>query len=485
MNGNVLDLAVIGLYLAGVAAIGIALRGRQEGMGDYFLGNRSVPWPLILLSIVATETSSVTFLSVPGVSYGGDMTFLQLPIGYIVGRLGVAIFLMPQFFRGEQMTLYETFGRRFGRNVQQLNSVMFIMTRSVADGLRLFLTALVVHELTSWDFAFSVATVGVATIAYTFLGGIRAVIWTDFVQFFVYMIGAVVAGLIMIERVPGGFSGLIDAGGVARKFAMLDFGFDATKPYTFWAGLVGGGFLSAATHGADQMMVQRYLCTNSVSHARLALVSSGFVVLFQFAIFLVLGVGLYCFYQTEPPQVRNDEVFVRFIVDELPPGVRGLTVAAVFSAAMSTLSSSLNAVASAAVADLYQPLVRPKATPNHYLGVSRYLTVAAGLVQMAVALAGQLLPADSPTVNNVLTVASFVTGITLGVLLLGVLVPRAGQSAAITGMLVGATAVLLVWLKAQSWLGGSVAWPWFSLIGSLSTLTVGTVAAWFAPRECS
>lgn len=470
MTGNTLDFAVIAAYLVAVAVLGIALRGRQEGVGDYFLGSRQVAWPLILLSIVATETSTVTFLSVPGVAYGGDMRFLQLPIGYIVGRLGVAIFLMPLFFRGEPLTLYETLGRRFGSSVQRLTSVLFIITRSIADGLRLFLTAIVVEQLTGWNFVTSVAAVGVATIVYTFFGGIRAVIWTDFVQFFIYMIGAFVAGWVLLDKVPGGWSAVVEAGESAGKFVIFDFRFEISKPYTFWAGLIGGGFLTAATHGADQMMVQRYLCTNSVAHARLALVSSGFVVLAQFAVFLLLGVGLFAFYQAEPPAVRNDAVFVKFIIEEVPAGLRGLIIAAVFSAAMSTLSSSLNSVASAAVTDIYRPLVRPDSSDGHYLTVSRVLTVVAGVVQMAVAIYGRAM-AERSTVDNVLTVAAFTTGITLGVLLLGILVPRAHGTAAVLGMIQGAAMVTCVWALTP------VAWPWYALYGSMVTLLVGMAAS--------
>jgi SSS family transporter len=477
MTVDTLDLTVIVAYLLGVAALGIALRGRQEGVGDYFLGSRRVAWPLILLSIVATETSTVTFLSVPGEAYGGDMRFLQLPIGYIIGRLGVAIFLMPQFFRGEPLTLYEILGRRFGPGVQRLTAVLFIVTRSVADGLRLFLTALVVKELTRWDFETSVAAVGVATIAYTFFGGIRAVIWTDVVQFVIYMIGAIVAGWILLDGVDGGWPAVVEVGRSADKFSIFDFKFDISKPYTFWAGLFGGGFLTAATHGADQMMVQRYLCTNSVAHARLALVSSGFVVLAQFAVFLLLGVGLFAFYQSDPPAVRsNDEVFVRFVVESVPAGLRGLIIAAVFSAAMSTLSSSLNSVASAAVTDIYRPLIRPGRGERHYLLVSRVLTIAAGVVQMGVALAGRSFSQRS-TVYNVLTVAAFTTGITLGVLLLGMIAPRASGRSALLGMIAGAAMVTVVWALTP------VAGLWYALYGSGITLFVGLAASVALPQS--
>jgi SSS family transporter len=470
MTGNYLDFCVIVAYLIGVAAVGMALRGRQEGVSDYFLGSRRVAWPLILLSIVATETSTVTFLSVPGVAYGADMRFLQLPIGYIIGRLGVAILLMPQFFRGGPLTLYEILGRRFGPGIQRLTSLLFIATRSIADGLRLFLTALVVHELTEWTFAVSVATVGVATILYTFFGGVRAVIWTDVLQFIVYMTGAFVAAWVLLERIPGGWSSLIDTGVNQGKFALLDFSLDIDKPHTFWVGLIGGGFLTAATHGADQMMVQRYLCTDSVRHARVALVSSGFVVLAQFAVFLLVGVGLFVYYKAERPEVANDAVFVKFIIDEVPGGLRGLIIAAILSAAMSTLSSSLNSVASAVVTDIYRPFVRATASERHYLLIARLITVAAGAAQMGVALYGYTLP-DRSTVDNVLTVAAFTTGLTLGTLLLGLISSRAGGTAALLGMLNGAAMVTCIWAFTP------VAGLWYALYGSSVTLITGLAAS--------
>jgi SSS family transporter len=440
------------------------------------LGSRRIAWPLILLSIVATETSTVTFLSVPGVAYGGDMRFLQLPLGYIVGRIGVAALLMPQFFQGEPLTLYEILGRRFGPGIQRLTSSLFVVTRTIADGLRLFLTALVVQELTGWHFVTAVAAVGVATIAYTFFGGVRAVIWTDVVQFAIYMVGAVVAGHILLQKIPGGLPEVVEAGQSASKFAMFDFQISLDKPYTFWAGLLGGAFLTASTHGADQMMVQRYLCTGSVSGARLALISSGFVILAQVAVFLVLGVCLFAFYRTDPPDVRKDAIFVRFIIDEVPNGLRGLIIAAIFSAAMSTLSSSLNSVASALVTDIYRPLIMPERDETHYLNVSRALTVAAGICQMGVAVYGLGL-ADRSTIDHVLTVAAFATGLTLGVVLLGKLVPGARGADAMFGFIVGFAAVTSIWALT------SVSGLWYALVGSLVTLLAGVCASFFVRKQ--
>ncbi len=474
MGINALDALVIITYLFGVAGLGLALRGRQEGVADYFLGSRRIAWPLILLSIVATETSTVTFLSVPGKAYAGDMTFLQLAMGYVVGRCGVALALMPLYFRRESLTLYQMLGTRFGPSVQRLTATLFIATRTVADGLRLYLTALVVRELTGWGFEASVLAVGLVTIAYTFLGGIRAVIWTDFTQFFIYMLGAVLAGWVLLGRVPGGWHAVLDAGSASGKFRILNLALDPSAQ-SLWAGIVGGAFLTAATHGADQMMVQRYLCTDSVRHARLALMASGVLVLAQFALFLLIGIGLFAFYRADPPAVASDAVFAKFIVEEVPAGLSGLVIAAVFSAAMSTLSSSLNSVASAAIGDLYRPLVRPRASEAHYLNASRCFTIAAGVLQMAVAFYGRRLQHRS-TVDNVLDIAAFTTGITLGVLLLGIVVRRASGPAAVFAMLAGTLAVTLVWLKTP------ISGWWYAMIGSGTTLLAGGLASWLLPR---
>jgi SSS family solute:Na+ symporter len=471
-----LDLAVIVAYLVGVAVLGIALRGRQEGVQDYFLGSRRIAWPLILLSIVATETSTVTVLSVPGKSYAGDMTFLQLPIGYIVGRIGIAVLLMPVYFRNEAFTVYQILGTRFGSGVQRLNAAIFVATRTVADGLRLYLTALAVRELTQWSFETSIVVVGTATCVYTFFGGVRAVIWTDFLQFIVKMAGVIATGWVLLQKIPGGWDTIVQEGTAHHKFHIFEFAFDITSASTFWAGLLGGAFLTAATHGADQMMVQRYLCTDSIRHARLALVSSGVVILLQFVVFLLIGIGLFVFYQSEPPSVPNDEVFARFVIHEVPRGLRGVIVAAILSAAMGTLSGSLNSVASAAVTDLYRPLLRPVASDAHYLHVSRIATVFAGLLQMSVAYIGQSFPNRS-TVDNVLAVAAFTTGITLGVLLLGMLSRRAGGSAALIAMVHGGVMVTCVWAFTP------VAWPWYALYGSSVTLITGLAASSAVPQR--
>ena len=310
-----LDLVVLGGYVAAVVVFGSRFSRRQRSVRDYFLSGRQVPWWALLGSIVATETSTVTLISVPGYAYGGDLTFLQLALGYVVGRIAVAGVLLPRLFRGDLMTAYQPLAARFGAGVGRLSASVFLLTRSLSDGFRLFATGLVlaavlatlpasegvsnallpgVDESTAL-LVLSVGLIGGTTLAYTLLGGMTAVIWSDVVQLVVYMSGAAVAGLVLLTEIPGGWGEVVALAEPAGKLVIFDFGLDLTRSYTFWSGLIGGIFLTAGTHGADQMFVQRYLCSRTPREASRALVWSGVVVFFQFALFLALGLMLWVY----------------------------------------------------------------------------------------------------------------------------------------------------------------------------------------------
>jgi SSS family transporter len=471
------DYAVLLVYLLGVVAFGLWVGREQKGAADYMLGDRNIAWWGLLFSIVATETSTVTFLSVPGFAWSRDLTFIQLPLGYLIGRFLVVAVLLPHYFSGEYFTAYEVLRKRFGGAVGQAASLLFIVTRSLADGLRLFLTAIVVQELAGLSLPVSVALVGVTTIVYTFVGGMKAVVWTDVAQFAIYNVGAAVAFFLLLWRLPGGWAELVAEAGAAGKLRWADLSTALDNPYTLWAGLIGGMVLTFGSHGADQLMVQRYLCARSQREAGRAVWMSGVVVFVQFALFLLIGVGLFVFYQAFPPAVafdRADRVFVRFIVDELPRGMVGLVIGAIFAAAMSTLSGSLNSSATAAVTDFYRPLVRPGATSAHLLRVTQVLTLAFGLVQIAVALGGPLL--SQTVVESVLTIAGFTTGIILGVFFLGIFTRRVGQQAALAGLLLG-----LATIGAVAF-GTRLAWPWYTLVGSAATFAFGLLASVVWPR---
>jgi SSS family solute:Na+ symporter len=486
------DVAVLAAYLLGVVLLGVWVGRGQPDLADYLLGGRRLPWWALLLSIVATETSTVTFLSVPGLAFrpdGGNLLFLQLALGYVLGRLVVVLLFLPQYFRGELFTAYEVLDRRFGGATKQAASLLFLVTRNLADGLRLFLTALVLQAMLGVDLWICVTVIGTATITYTFAGGMKSVVWNDCVQFVVYLAGAVTAGVIILaclgagstdlanlaESVPRGWARLSTFAEAHGKFRLFDFSLDLTRPYTFWSGLIGGCFVALATHGTDQLMVQRYLSARSQREAGWALALSGLLVAGQFALFLLVGVGLACFYDlfSLAAPISGDEVFAAFIVGYLPVGVTGVVLAAVFSAAMSTLSSSLNSSAAAAVNDLYLPRQKTRPSPRRLLRVSRGLTIAFGAVQIGVAMLGRWLAGI--VVERVMAIASFTIGVILGVFFLGVFVRRAGQTAALTGLLTGLT------IMAAIVLGTDLAWPWFALAGSSITFFAGGAAAFLLP----
>ena len=366
---------------------------------------------MVLISIVATETSAVTFLSVPGLGYnpkGGNLTFLQLSFGYIIGRCLVAWFLLPQYMRGDLFSAYQVLRERFGPAVQRVASGLFLITRTIADGLRIFLTALAA-QFVDWSMETAIVVVGVVTIVYTYLGGMKAVIWTDLIQFVIKIAGAVLAFVFVLKLLPGGWNQFLAEGEAAGKFKMIEAAFEPTVAYNFWAGVIGGAVFSMASHGADQLMVQRYLCAKSLGQARLALVLSGFVILVQFLLFLAVGVGMYVLagaglFPEAASATSNDEVFPLFIVPKMPTGVVGILIAAVLAAAMSTLSSSLNSSANALVTDFYRPL-RPHHSEKWYVLVSRVMTAVWGVAQMGVAYVAYQMGSNDSVVNRVLAVA--------------------------------------------------------------------------------
>jgi SSS family solute:Na+ symporter len=474
---NTIDLTVIVVYIFGCTALGAWLGARSQGLKGYFLAESDIPVWAVMISIVATETSTATFLSVPGVAYNEDFRFLQLAFGYILGRVIVATVLLPAYFQGKILTAYQLLQDRFGGPTRTTASVLFLLARSLGDGLRLFLAATVLQHLTGWSTEIAIVTVAAITVVYTFIGGMKAVIWTDVIQFSVYIIGAVVALTILVGRLPGGWTELLQTAGEGNKFRLFDFSYDLTHKYTFWSGLIGGMVLNTATHGADQMMVQRYLSARSQRQAALALVASGFVILAQFALFLFIGVSLWVFYGVFPPTggtVRSDEAFTYFIIHYLPTGVLGLVIAAIFSAAMGTLAGSLNSSASTIVNDLYRPFTG-LSDERHLMKVARLMTVAWGVLLTLVALGARHL--QDNVVVNALTIASFVFGILLGLFLLGILTHRVGQIASLVGVIAGLCAV------SFAKFGTSLAWPWFALVGSFTVFAVGLAASFIVPAQ--
>ena len=482
INIGVIDGIIVIAYLAAVLALGLWIGRGKQTPARYFLGDRSLPWGAVLLSIVATETSTVTFLSIPGLAAAasGNLTFLQITIGYIVGRIGVIFVLLPLYFRGRPFTAYEVLETRFGVVSRRLVSSLFLLTRNASDALRLFLTALVLQIVLGLDLSLSVICIGLVTILYTFIGGARSVIWNDCIQFVIYMIGAAIAATIIVGQLPDGVNQFMQFAQDENKLRLFDFDLDFFKSdMTFWAGLAGGAFLTAATHGTDQMMVQRYLSARSQRQASLALGLSGFIVLLQFAVFLLIGVGLAAMFSGAEVSVSNDQLFAYFIVHYMPVGLLGITLAAVFAAAMSTLSSSLNSSAAAFINDIYLPMQRREPDEAGKLRSSRIATVCFGFIQIGIALGFGMIASSGSIVANVLKISGFAAGPVLGLYFLGVFVPAVRERAALTGFAVG---VLVLSTIAYA---TPLHWAWYALCGSVVTLLAGRTAALFDTGEAS
>jgi SSS family solute:Na+ symporter len=496
-----LDLIIIFGYLIGITAFGIWFSGKQETTADYFVGGRNVPWWAIAMSIVATETSTITFVSVPGIAFakGGNFQFLQLVFGYMLGRVVISLLFIPMYFKGELQTVYQLLGERFGDKVKMLASALFVVMRNVADGVRLLLTAIVLAAVyRSFNPAADASTIiigsiillGVVMIVFTFYGGMEAVIWVEVVQLVIYIGGAIAAAIVLIQNIDGGFAGAMTLGEQYSKFTLFDFAFDLSKTYTFWGGLIGGCFLTMSTHGTDQYLVQRYLCTSKPSSAATALLSSGAVVLAQFIGFLFIGVLLFAFYApynaaeyvqagvpnsgvaATLPFLKGDQVFPDFITQHMPAGLSGLVVAAIFAAA---LSSSLNSIAATAINDLYKPF-RPDTTDKQLVRYAGILTVVVGIIQIIVAII--FMQTGESALGLALATASLINGPVLGVFLVGTLIKRATQRDALFGMIISICLMTYIMLATNKVIDGpNIAWPWYAFIGSLTTLAMASFSS--------
>jgi SSS family transporter len=464
----VLDFIVIVVYLVGVTAWGAWLGRGQKGGTDYFLGNRELPWGAVMLSVVATETSTLTFLSIPGVAYLGTLAFLQLTIGYLVGRAVVSGLLLPAYYRGELTTAYALLESRFGVGTRRTTSAIFMVTRLLADSVRLFATAIPLAMVTGWPYPVSIAVIGILTLVYTYFGGIKAVVWVDALQMVLYLVGAVVAALALQSLIPGGWGEVFSSSMQAGKTTVLDFQFSLSVPYTFWAGVLGGGFLTMGSHGTDQLIVQRLLTCKDLRASQKALVWSAVVVMAQFLIFLLVGLGLWVFYQGMAFE-RSDEIFARFIVEQLPPGITGLLIAGIFAAAMSSLSSSINSLASASAYDFWAPLRGLADDEGKILRAGKGFTLLWAALLIGGAVLFIPLSTRTSAVEVALGIASVVYGGLLGAFGLGVLSEKADQRSTTIGMLAGIGLVMVIWL----WIPERVAWPWFVLIGTAVTFLVG------------
>jgi solute:Na+ symporter, SSS family len=477
MRIHPLDLAIVIAYLLAVTALGMRFRRPRKDIAgsnrdsvslDYFLGGRTAPWWALALSIVATETSTLTIIGTPAIAYGGNLTFLQLVIGYLIGRILIVFLLLPGYFRGQFLTAYALIEKRFGEKMRAVAASTFLITRAIAEGVRVSAIALVVSVVLGTSEHLAVVIVIALTIVYTFEGGMKAVIWTDVAQLLLYLTGSAVTFWILLHRIPGGWTEVTEVTSAAgHKLQVFDFTFDLATKYTFWSGLIGGAFLTMASHGTDQTIVQRLLAARNEGDSRRALVTSGVIVLIQFTIFLLIGVLLYVFAQHTPllaPGERTDRILPLFLVREMPEGLAGLLLASIVAVAMSNASGSLNSLAASSVLD-FSKLRGHSTDPVRFLRLSR-MTLVWGLILMCFGFIKW-----GPLLETGLTVASLPFGSLLGLFLLGTLDRRASAAGALIGMFAGLTAVLCVWRFTP------IAYTWYVLIGCLTTFAVGAAAS--------
>ena len=477
MGLDKLDLSIIALYLAGITLFGLRFRKRQRTLRDYFLADRNIPWWAIALSIVAAETSTLTIISIPGLAYDTNLTFLQVVFGYVVGRVIISFILLPHYFRGELYTAYELIERRFGRKLRSLTAGLFLLTRAAAEGVRVYAVSIVVAIALGTGEIASIAIITALTLIYTFEGGLAAVIWTDVVQTFIYVGGTLLGVFTILHLVPGDWSTIHTLAESAGKLRVFDFSPDFWKPYTFWAGLVGGAFLTTASHGTDQLIVQRLLAARSQRQSVTALLSSGLAILFQFALFLLVGVMLFAFYHVPSATFgKADRIYPTFIVSQMPHGISGLLIAAILAAAMSNLSAALNSLSSTTIIDFYLQR-HPQLDERRRVQLSRLATLLWALLLFGLAVLS--LHKVGRVVEVGLQIASVAYGALLGVFLLGVLTRRANQNGAMVGMLCGFLIELYIWL------GTRVPWTWYVAIGTIVTFVVGYTASFvFQNNEC-
>jgi SSS family transporter len=478
---HTIDYVILVVYLIGIAVLGILRGGKQTSTRDYFLGRDEIPWWVVCFSIVAAETSTLTFISIPGLAYLTNMNFLQVTVGYLIGRIIISFVFLPAYYKGELSTAYAFLERRFGMKTRSFASLVFLFTRLAAEGVRLFASAIPLKFILDINYPTAILIIAAIALLYTYIGGVRGILWVDALQMVIYLGGATLSAILLITGSDGGWSSITARAFDAGKFSIINLGFDGNfwgSPYTLLGGIIGGAFLSMASHGTDHLIVQRVLTTKSLAASRKAMIGSGIIIIFQFALFLIVGLLLYGYYNgaslAQMGLVRADEIFPRFITQGLPSGVAGFVIAGLTAVALSTLAGSMTSMASSTVMDLYKPYFGKNVTPDRELFLSRLVTVG-----WAAALVGSALFFMNTTqtvVELALSIASFTYGGLLGTFLLGVLFKKPTQEDALAGFVAGIFIMItVIALKL-------VAWTWFTMIGVSATLIVGNVLSMLSKR---
>jgi len=428
------DWLVIVLYLIFTTVLGGLLAGKQASMKDFFLGGRKLPWPAVCGSIIATELSAATFLIAPALvfSAGGDMTYIQLAFGTIVARFIIGYFFIPVYYRREIYSPYEYMGWQLGPRVRNLTTGLFMIGGILAQGARVYIAAKALQVITGTDVATSIVIIGVVSVGWTIMGGITTVIWTDAIQFVLFVFGAVAALAFAAATIDGGLLAIVTEACRAGKLRAIDLSFDPKEAYTLWCGLIGFSFLTLASHGTDQLLVQRMFTCRSERHARKAVVWSG---LSQVVTYLLLFVGaaIFVYYRHVPLTaservVIDDDsmkVFAVYIVNVMPPLLSGLLMAAIFATAISTLDSLLAALSQSTISILYKPWLKPDASDSHYVRASRVIVLIWGVLLTAFAIYCDVIARSyADLIQFALAMAAYTYGGLLGTFLLAFLPTR-------------------------------------------------------------
>jgi len=466
-----IDYIIIGVYLIGIALFGIISGGKQKTTEDYFAGSKTIPWWAVCFSIVAAETSTLTFISVPGLAYLTNLNFLQIAFGFLLGRIVVAFVFLPAYDKGGLKTAYTYLEERFGKKTRLFAAIVFLFTRIAADGVRLFATAIPLKLMLDISYPTAIVIIAIISLIYTYTGGLKGIIWVDVIQMFIYLGGAIVAGIFILNLLPNGIDSVINAADKAHKFSIINLGFQGgvknffAQPYTLLGGILGGMFLSMASHGTDQLIVQRLFAARNLKDGQKAVIGSGVIIIFQFAIFLILGVMLYAYYGSL--NVRSDEIFPMFIINVLSHGIRGIIIAGLFAAAMSTLAASMSSLSSSTVLDLYLPFTKKEINEKKKLKTSRLFTIIWAVLLILSAVS--FMESSKAVVEIALSIASFTYGGLLGTFLLGIFVKKAKQNSALFGFIFGILTMIVV-ISIHI-----VAWTWFTLIGVIATLIFGKI----------
>ncbi|MCK7527307.1 MAG: sodium:solute symporter [Ignavibacteriales bacterium] len=471
MEGKTLDYVIIVVFLIGSALFGMLIGGKQKTVKDYFLGSKEIPWWAVCFSIVAAETSTLTFISIPGLAYLTNLNFLQVTFRISHRTNYSCIFFLPAYNKGELKTAYTFLENRFGGKTRSFASIIFLFTRTAADGVRLFATAIPLKLMLNIDYPLAIAIIAMITLVYTYTGGMKGVIWVDVILMFIYLGGAILSAVYLLNLIPGGWASVTSSALAENKLSVFKLGFENgiagffSQPYTLFGGLIGGAFLSMASHGTDQLIVQRLLSTKNLRDGQKAIIGSGIIVIIQFAIFLLVGVMLFAYYGKL--DVKSDEIFPMFIINVLPAGISGLIIAGLFAAAMSTLAGSMTSLASSTMHDLYIPFFGKNLDDQKQLKLSRMFTIFwAGMLVISAIL---FMESSRAVVEIALSIASFTYGGLLGTFLLGILNKKAKQEDALAGFVAGIFIMIsVISLKL-------VAWTWYTIIGVIATLLIGSL----------